>query len=124
MALRQAAPDAGVLTIVVPFATYPRRVVALPGGAHALVLIRRNVGPRFNLWNSADMGWEFAHLARLLRRDRRWRVELHREVDSDPGQTPREEPNQVWVLPDHATAATFAEALARTLGAGGTLPSN
>jgi hypothetical protein len=99
----------------VSFDVYPRRVIALPDGVQVLIAVRRNVDAKFNFFNSWDLRWELAQLRRLLRRDRRWRVELYRDVSSDPQATPRQDPAHTWVLEDRRSAAAFAETISSHL---------
>lgn len=101
--------------MAVPFTAYPRRVVPLPDGHSALVLIHRDIKNEFNYWSNWDLRWEFELLARLIRRNRLWRVELYVGIDSDPGGVPEVVPSVVWVLRDRVAAAAFAETLASHL---------
>lgn len=101
--------------MTIPFDLYPRRVVALPGGDHVLVVVRRNVDAKFNMLNAWDLRWEFAQLRLLIKRDRRWRVELYWGVNSDPQSTPKTKPDQFWVLENRRTAQAFAETVSSNL---------
>jgi hypothetical protein len=98
------------------------RIVLTPTGDHVLVVARRNVDAKFNFVNSVDVRWEFHQLTRFLRRDHRWRVEVYRGASMDATDLPRREPDECWVLPDRATATSFADQVASKLRQSGTPP--
>ena len=95
-------------------------MVRLPDATHALVLIRRNVEAKINWWNNWDLRWEWERLTRLLRRDRRWRVEIYERVAEEPIELPREDAARVFVAEDKKAAARLAEHVAALLASGGT----
>jgi hypothetical protein len=101
------------------FADYPRHVVRLPDGRSVLVLVRRNIAAKYNLFNNWDLEYEVQFVRRLLRRDRRRFVELYETVSDDPGGTPDEPATRRWTLPDRASAAEFAERLCVQLARAG-----
>src|SRR5258705_12260661 len=86
--------------VPVSFEIHPKRMVRLPDANRALVLIRRNVEAKINWFNSWDLRWEWERLRRLLRRDRRWRVEIYEGVAEEPIDLPREDAARVFVAED------------------------
>lgn len=105
------------------FAQYRRRIVGLPDGGSALVRIRRNTDVRL-----AELGVygaigavavTIAHLRRLVRRDRSWRVEIYLGVTIDDGGSPSTDPHHVARCPDRVAAEDQAEALSRRLATDG-----
>ncbi|MCU1352053.1 MAG: hypothetical protein JWM05_1262 [Acidimicrobiales bacterium] len=101
-----------------PFSLYRRRVVRLPDGESALLVVRRNVNAKYSNLN-IDVRWELTHIWRAVRRDRRWRVELYVGISQDPQSTPHQMADQAWVLPGREQANAWAERLSGLLQAGG-----
>jgi hypothetical protein len=103
------------------FDSNPRRVVRLPDGQKQLVLIRRNIAAKRDPWAlpGRDRSWENDWLSRLLRRDRKWRVEYYSNVDEDPLGVPREDARHYWVAADKAAAAKVADRVVALLTRGG-----
>src|SRR4051812_12414704 len=91
---RSSASTSGNIAWVqgeVGFDIYPRRLVKLPEGNSALVMIRRNTTARFS-WSPFDFRWEFQTLRRFLHRDRSWRVEVYADAHEDPLDLPSQQP--------------------------------
>ena len=89
------------------------------GGGSALVLIRRWVPAKFTGWNAWDFKWELQQLWRLIRRDRRWCVELYYGISEDPGGTPSTEPDRRWVRSDRQDAVAFGNSLSEHIASHG-----
>lgn len=90
------------------------------GGGSALVLIRRWVPAKFTGWNAWDIKWELQQFRRLIRRDRRWCVELYYGITQDPGGTPSSEPDRRWIRPDRQDAVALGNSLSEHLASHGT----
>jgi len=92
-----------------------RRVVRTPEGSDSLVLIRPAVAKLSPWSHDPEIAAAFQGLSRLIRRDRRWYVEVYVRIKQDRGETPQDEPARQWVLADCASAEAFAESLARQI---------
>lgn len=97
------------------FLVYPRRAVATPDGGSALVSVRTNVeldgrgvgpGAPTNL---------LRRMARAIKGDKTWRVEVYDNQQEDRSSLPPEYPHRVLVVPDRETAAVVAEQVCSVL---------
>lgn len=93
----------------VSFEVYPRRIVRLPSGERALVLIRRNVDGKYNQLDPVGTwSWLWGQVARLLWRGRTWRVEIYEGISEDPISTPNENAVSLFVCEDKSDAVATA----------------
>lgn len=103
-----------------------KRVVNAPDGLPMLVVSRRNIDTKLSFWwrawtDLSEFRWVWQRLARVLRRDRTWRVEVYSDVSDDyfVPAADDDEPIRMWVTPDRDSAAQLADEVAHRIDSHG-----